>query len=449
MYTTGGGIYHGVQFDAARQPEGTRGLIEIIEYPATDKGKYLELLAADTAEHLASLADQLRGVKTIHINSTAYGGGVAELLHSLIPLSNALGVETQRVVMTPKDRRFFDVTKRIHNMLQGAEGELSEEELAIYYGCLDDIADEINGSNLQADVWYLHDPQLLPLGRLLKCANAPRRIWIVHIDLTQPNPWLLDELLPLTSAYDAMICSLRSYVPSRLAKDLDVFIAPPAIDPLTLKNSPMAADAAATIIDALGIDVSRPLVTQVSRFDVWKDPWGVIDAFRLARCNTPGLQLALLGLSQADDDPEGAQVLQSVQDYAGADPDIHLYFSPEGLPASNDEIVNALQSHSQVLVQKSTREGFGLTVSEAMWKGKPVIGGNVGGIRLQIEDGESGYLVDSAEQAGERMAQLLANPALRARIGAAARERVRQRFLIPRLLDDYWQVASQLKAMAA
>ena len=423
-------------------------MIDIIQYPKTESGPYLDLQPADSAHQLTELGNRLNGLKMIHINSTAYGGGVAELLHSLIPLSNALGVETQRLVMTPKDIRFFDVTKRIHNMLQGAEGQLSEEELAIYYGCLDDVADEINNSDLQADVWYFHDPQLLPLGRRLKPEIAPTRIWIVHIDLTNPNQWLLDELLPLTSAYRTIVCSLESYVPQRLPEGLNVSIAPPAIDPLTAKNAKMPADDAAQVIRSLGIDVSRPLVTQVSRFDVWKDPWGVIDAFRIARQTHPGLQLALLGLSQADDDPEGAAVLESVREHAANDPDIHMFFSPDGLLATNDQIVNALQTYSLVLVQKSTREGFGLTVSEGMWKGKPVIGGNVGGIRLQIVDGESGYLVDSAEEAGNRMAQLLDNPELRAAIGAAAQDRVRQRFLIPRLLHDYLQVGEQARAIA-
>jgi trehalose synthase len=413
-------------------------LIEIIEYPGIDAEPYLALLAPDGADHLRAGATRLRGTKTVHINSTAYGGGVAEILHSLIPLSNALGVETQRLVMTPKDIRFFDVTKRIHNMLQGSEGQLSDEELGIYYGCLDAIADEINGSELQADIWYFHDPQLLPLGTRIDPGKAPNRIWIVHIDLTQPNPWLLDELLPLTRAYHAMICSLDSYVPKRLPDGLDVFVAPPAIDPLTAKNDALPSGDAARIVDALCIDAGRPLVTQVSRFDLWKDPWGVIDAYRLARETNPGLQLALLGLSQADDDPEGAQVVESVRVHTAGDPDIHLFFSPEGLPATNDEVVNALQTHSEVLVQKSTREGFGLTVSEGMWKAKPVIGGNVGGIRLQIVDGESGYLVDNAEEAGQRMAQLLSNAELRANIGRAAKQRVQERFLLPRLLDDYW-----------
>ena len=421
-------------------------MIDIIEYPTADANLYLELLPPETAAELTAVAEQFRSSSVIHINSTAYGGGVAEILHSLVPLSNALGIDTQRVVITPRDSRFFDVTKRIHNMLQGAEGELTDDELAIYYGCLADIATDVEEAGLSADVWFCHDPQLLPLGRLLDRDAARTRLWVVHIDLTDPNPWLMERLLPLTEAYDLLICSLEDYAPRETPGDVGIFVAPPAIDPLAPKNSEMPRYKAADIAKALGIDVSRPLVTQVSRFDFWKDPWGVIDAYRLAKRSHPDLQLALLGLSQANDDPEGERVLRSVVEHADRDPDIHLFFSPHGLPATNDEIVNALQTHSQVLVQKSTREGFGLTVSEGMWKGKPMIGGNVGGIRLQIVDGESGYLVDDARQAGERMAQLLADDELCAEIGRNAKARVRQRFLIPRLLNDYLRAAQQARS---
>ena len=421
-------------------------MIDIIEYPTADANLYLELLPPETAAELTAVAEQFRSSSVIHINSTAYGGGVAEILHSLVPLSNALGIDTQRVVITPRDSRFFDVTKRIHNMLQGAEGELTDDELAIYYGCLSDIATDVEEAGLSADVWFCHDPQLLPLGRLLDRDAARTRLWVVHIDLTDPNPWLMERLLPLTEAYDLLICSLEDYAPRETPGDVGIFVAPPAIDPLAPKNSEMPRYKAADIAKALGIDVSRPLVTQVSRFDFWKDPWGVIDAYRLAKRSHPDLQLALLGLSQANDDPEGERVLRSVVEHADRDPDIHLFFSPHDLPATNDEIVNALQTHSQVLVQKSTREGFGLTVSEGMWKGKPMIGGNVGGIRLQIVDGESGYLVDDARQAGERMAQLLADVELCAEIGRNAKARVRQRFLIPRLLNDYLRAAQQARS---
>ena len=423
-------------------------MIDIIDYPTTAADHYLELLPPETAAELTAVADLFRDGSIIHINSTAYGGGVAEILHSLVPLSNALGINTQRAVITPGDLRFFDVTKRIHNMLQGAEGELTDDELAIYYGCLDDIASEVEQVGLSADVWFFHDPQLLPLARLLERDTAPTRLWVVHIDLTEPNPWLMERLLPLTDAYDLLVCSLEDYAPREVPGDVGIFVAPPAIDPFAPKNCEMPRHKAADIARALGIDVSRPLVTQVSRFDFWKDPWGVIDAYRLAKRSHPDLQLALLGLSQANDDPEGEQVLRSVAEHAESDPDVHLFFSPHNLPATNDEIVNALQTHSRVLVQKSTREGFGLTVSEGMWKGKPIIGGNVGGIRLQIVDGESGYLVDNARQAGERMAQLLADDELCAKIGRNARDRVRQRFLIPRLLNDYLRAAQQARSAA-
>ena len=422
---------------------GARRLIGTIEYPRIDARRYLELMPADAADCLVNLASSLNGLRVVHVNSTANGGGVAEILHSLVPLSNALGVATTRAVLAPENPDFFKVTKRIHNMLQGADGELSPDELSVYYGCLSGVADEIHHTGLSADIWFLHDPQLLPLGRLLEPTNGSKRIWVVHIDLTQPNRWLMDELLPLTSAFDTLICSLDAYVPSRLPAGLGVHVAPPAIDPLTAKNSSMSADRASKIVASLGIDVGRPLVTQVSRFDVWKDPWGVVDAYRMAKRSHPGLQLALLGLSQANDDPEGAQVVESVRSYAGGDDDVHLFFSPDNLPAGNDAIVNALQTHSEILLQKSTREGFGLTVSEGMWKGKPIIGGNVGGIRLQIEDGESGYLVDSSQQAGERIVQLLEDPGLRSAIGRNAREKVRERFLIPRLLYDYLTAAQQ------
>ena len=423
-------------------------MIELIEYPETDVRRYLDLMPPDAAHDLTELSARFSDLRVIHMNSTASGGGVAEILHSLVPLSNALGICTQRAVINPKELSFFEVTKRIHNMLQGADGRLSGDELSIYYQCLDDVAAEIERTNLSADVWFLHDPQLLPLGRLLNDHNGLTRIWTVHIDLTQPNPWLMDELLPLTAAYDALICSMDSYVPVGLPPGPAIHVAPPAIDPLTAKNSAMLVHRSREVTKSLGIDVRRPLVTQVSRFDVWKDPWGVIDAFRLARESHPGLQLALLGLSQANDDPEGAQVVASVREYAQGDADIHLFFAPDGLPASNDEIVNALQTHSDVLVQKSTREGFGLTVSEGMWKGKAVIGGNVGGIRLQIEDGQSGYLVNSAAEAGHRMAQLLSDPDLRNKIGRNARQRVRKRFLLPRLMYDYMRVAQQARGAA-
>ena len=359
----------------------------------------------------------------------------------MVPLGNSLGIETERIVINPDAAEFFDVTKKIHNMLQGSEGELSPEELGIYFSCIQRVADDMKAKSLTADVWFVHDPQLLPLARLLPKKEGETWIWICHIDLTTPNKSVLDALMPLTQDYDQLIFSQQAYVPKDLADKVPVLIAPPAIDPLTIKNTPMDMDQAQKIVSAMGIDTSRPLITQVSRFDLWKDPWGVIDAFRIARESTPGLQLALLGLSQATDDPEGAKVYNTVADHAAGDPDIHLYFDPSEMPVSVDEVVNAVQMASKVLMQKSTREGFGLTVTEGMWKGKPVIGGDAGGIRVQINNGVSGFLVSSPEECAQRLVELLQDEALSARIGVAAKESVRQLFLLPRLALDYLTVA--------
>ena len=207
---------------------------------------------------------------------------------------------------------------------------------------------------------------------------------------------------------------------------MPVLIAPPAIDPVTIKNTLMDPLQAQEVVRAMGIDTARPLISQVSRFDLWKDPWGVIDAYCIAKESVPGLQLALLGLSQATDDPEGAEVFRTVAEHAGDDPDIHLYFDPAEMPVSVDEVVNAVQTVSRVLVQKSTREGFGLTVTEGMWKGKPLIGGDSGGIRVQINDGVSGLLVSSPEECARKLIELLKDEFLAARIGQAARERAQK-----------------------
>ena len=324
-------------------------------------------------------------------------------------------------------------------MLQGSEGELSPEELDTYFSCTQRVADDMKAKSLTANVWFVHDPQLLPLARLLPKKEG--ETWICYIDLTTPNKSVLDDLMPLTQDYDQLIFSQQACVPKDLGDIVPVLIAPPAIDPLTIKNTPMNMDQAQTIFSAMGIDTSRPLITQVSWFDLWKDPWGVIDAFRIARESVPGLQLALLGLSQATDDPEGAKVFNTVADHATGDPDIHLYLDSSEILVSVDEVVNAVQMASKVLMQKSTREGFGLTVTEGMWKGKPVIDGDAGGIRVQINNGVSGFLVSSPYECAQRLVELLQDEALRARIGVAAKESVRQLFLLPRLALDYLTVA--------
>ena len=412
-----------------------------LDHPPVSFDDYRPFLDPKLADDLAAVAGEMGQLRVLHLNSTATGGGVAEILQSMVPLGNSLGIETERIVINPDSAEFFDVTKKIHNLLQGAEGELSPKELDIYFSCIQRVAADMRAKNLTADVWFVHDPQLLPLAKLLPKKEGETWIWICHIDLTTPNSSVLDALMPLTQYYDQLIFSQRAYVPESLGGKVPVIIAPPAIDPLTVKNTPMNLPKAHEVVRAMGIDTERPLITQVSRFDLWKDPWGVIDAYRIAKESVPGLQLALLGLSQATDDPEGAEVFKTVSDHAGGDPDIHMYFDPSEMPVSVDEVVNAVQMASEVLIQKSTREGFGLTVTEGMWKSKPVIGGDAGGIRVQINDGVTGFLVSSPEQCAQRLVELLKDQSLRDRIGKAARESVRQRFLLPRLALDYLRTA--------
>ncbi len=396
------------------------------------------------ADELSSVAAELRGLRVAHLNATAIGGGVAEILQSMVPLFNALGIVTERIVINPTEAEFFQVTKKIHNLLQGAEGSLSERELEVYYDNLRQVAKAMRRDELSADVWFMHDPQLLPLAGMLqqgRSCNSGAWLWICHIDLTHPNQSVIDSLLPMLQDYHHLIFSLQQYIPVRQVADKPVYIAPPAIDPLAEKNNPVDQQEAWDIVASMGIDRNRPLITQVSRFDLWKDPWGVIDAFRLARESMPEIQLALLGLSQATDDPEAGEILNSVLAHADGDPDIHLFHDPDSLPVGNDLAVNAFQMASSVLVQKSTREGFGLTVTEGMWKGKPMIGGNAGGIRIQIDDGANGYLVSSPEECARRIVTLLQDNALASYIGAAGRASVRRRFLLPRLALDYLKVA--------
>ncbi len=417
-----------------------------LDHPPVSLDDYLAYMTPDQADELLSLAADMRQLRMVHLNSTATGGGVAEVLQSLVPLFNALGIDTERIVINPTEPEFFQVTKKIHNLLQGAEGSLTEQELEVYHDNIRRVAKAMSHDSVSADVWFLHDPQLLPLAGLLRrngSADAKAWFWICHIDLTRPNQNALGSLLPLHSDYDHLIFSVEEYVPRSIVNGKPVYIAPPAIDPLTGKNQPLSETDAWNIVSAMGIDRNRPLITQVSRFDLWKDPWGVIDAYRMARQSVPDLQLALLGLSQATDDPEAQEVLDSVAAHAAGDPDIHLYHDPNDLTVSIDLLVNAFQVASSVLIQKSTREGFGLTVTEGMWKGKPMIGGDAGGIRLQIEDGVSGYLVASPEECAQRIVALIRDNDLAESIGAAGHESVLRQFLLPRLALDYLKVAKE------
>lgn len=385
---------------------------------------------ADQMDRVDDLSNSLKGARVIHVNSTAVGGGVAGILKSLVPMMNDAGTQSEWMVVEGVPE-FFDVTKRLHNLLQGAEGTLSSEEYDRYYDHNARVAKEIADAGINPDVWVLHDPQTLPLASLFPAGSTI--IWVCHIDTTVPNQQVIGQLRPLMREALRLVFSLPQYVVHGL-EDKRVHITPPAIDPLLPKNVEPSVESVRATFVKMGLDVNRPVMSQVSRFDLWKDPWGVIDAYRTVKKEMPEVQLAMLGVIEAEDAPEAFDVLENVRNYAANDKDIHLYADPE-LVGQTD--VGAIQAGADVIIQKSIREGFGLTVTEAMWKGAPVIGGNVGGIRIQIEDEKNGYLVDSSDEcAGRRMA-MLNDPEHTREMGKVARESVRQKLPTPRLLGDY------------
>lgn len=396
---------------------------------------YTHICGRDLIEEIRGLAEPLDGLRVLHLSATAFGGGVSEILYTIVPLMRDIGLDAHWRVITGRED-YFNATKLLHNSLQGDPHTLSEEQWELF--------DEINAQNAAAlhdewDVVIVHDPQ--PIGFKRGAGDRARRwIWRCHIDLSEPNPLSIARLQPLIEEYDATVWHLDQYVP----KSLDggrVRLVPPAIDPLSPKNMAFSADDASFICKQFGIDVERPLITQVSRFDPWKDPMGVIDAYRIVKKSFPDVQLALVG-SMATDDPEGWDFFQKTFEHADSDPDIKILNNLNNVGAIE---VNAFQSQSDVILQKSTREGFGLTVTEGLWKGRPTIGGNVGGIPLQIEDGVNGFLVSSVEECAQRCIEILADPALGARLGKAGKEHARKNFLSPRLLRDWLALFTELQ----
>ena len=380
----------------------------------------------EAVAQLRSLASALRDVRVLHLNATPYGGGVAEILRSEIPLLRDLGLSADWQVIHGDDA-FFNVTKTIHNGLQGAPRVLTDAEQAEYLDHGQQNAVEMGDGY---DLVVVHDPQPLPILQA-HGKGATKWIWRCHIDTSSPNPAVWRFLRPYLEGYDAAVFTLGTFVPPDFPVR-PVVIVPPAIDPESPKNIDLGPNTARRVLQWIGVDVERPLVTQVSRFDPWKDPLGVIAAYRLARREAPELQLALVG-SMALDDPEGWQIYRQIREAAAGDPLIHLFTNLNGV--GNVE-VNAFQRLSDVIVQKSVREGFGLVVSEALWKGTPVVAGRAGGIPLQLPEGAGGFLVDSIEACAEQLVWLLRNrPEARA-LGARGREVVRKRFLLTRLIAD-------------
>ena len=413
--------------------------------PLTPKAldDYRPVVGDEPIEEIRSLAASLAGARVLHLNSTSFGGGVAEVLTGLVPLMNDAGLTADWQVIGASDE-FYQVTKAMHNSLQGMYVNWTPQMRDIWlrhnYHCAELFDDSY-------DYVVVHDPQpaaiLASLREHDSAKAAGKWVWRCHIDLTESQVQSWDVLRPYVQEYDAVIFTIPEYSKEDL-NGPKLFIVPPAIDPLSAKNVDLPEGTCQAILERYGIDNRRPFISQISRFDPWKDPLGVIEAYRLIKEDFPQLQLVLVA-SMAHDDPEGWAWYERTVRRAGEDYDIHILSNLNGV--GNVE-VNAFQ-HAQVVIQKSVREGFGLVVSEALWKGRPVVAGNVGGIPLQIIDGETGNLVRTTEECAERVSALLRDRDLADRMGAAGRQYVRERFLITRHLRDYLQIFRTLGGMEA
>ncbi len=411
-------------------------MLDLVTVPRLSLAAYEPVAGSEAVAEIHRLAEPFRGAHVLHVNATAFGGGVAELLPTLCGLMNDVGIDAEWRVITGDDA-FFNVTKALHNGLQGMPIPFDGAMRTTYRMAGLRFAAAFDGAY---DFVVIHDPQPASMRSLLR--DAPGHwIWRCHIDLTAASADAWEIVRPLIEAYDAAIFTMQDYVKPDLAVPM-VALIPPSIDPLSVKNAPMSAAGIDAVMRRLGIDPDRPLLVQVSRFDPWKDPLGVIDAYRTVKREIPEVQLALVG-SMATDDPEGWRIYQHVLRYAGLDDDLHIFTNLDGVNAPE---VNAFQRAADVVLQKSLREGFGLTVSEALWKGVPVVAGRVGGIPMQIGNEEGGLLVDSVDGAADACLRLLKDPSLRSRMGRAGQERVRRHFLSTRNLHDYLKLFHALRS---
>lgn len=395
---------------------------------------YLKIVGQKQIDNIYNLAEKIADRSVVHVNSTSFGGGVAEILHRLVPLMRDIGLDVEWKVITGSDE-FFRTTKAFHNALQGMDVALTQDMKKTYL-----FHNEMNSKKLSFDHDFVvvHDPQ--PAAIITHYPIRPGKwIWRCHIDLSNPSRGVLDFIMPFISQYDSLIFTMKGYVPKSL-RSKDVAIIPPSIDPLSDKNKPLPKDMVLSILEKYDVDVERPIITQVARFDPWKDPLGVIDVYRAVKKEVPGVQLLLVA-SMAHDDPEGWTFYEKAIRRAGEDSNVHFLTDLVGV---KDVEVNAFQRASTVVLLKSLREGFGLSVAEASWKEVPVVGSNVGGIPLQIINGKTGFLVKDIEEATEATLHLLKHPEEARKMGKKGREHVLRNFLITRHLEDYLRLFLKL-----
>jgi trehalose synthase len=396
--------------------------------------KYASVIGEKKIGEIKVLAKNLAGRNVCHVNSTSFGGGVAEILHRLVPLMCDVGLKAEWKVIRGSDE-FFNVTKAFHNGLQGMNISLTEQMKKTYLEYNKMNAHELN---LNHEFVVVHDNQ--PAAVISHCpSRAGKWIWRCHIDLSHPNQEFTNFITPFLLQYDSLIFTMEQFVQKPL-KAKKVALIPPTIDPLSTKNKPLSQNVILSTLDKYDVDAEKPIMTQVARFDPWKDPLGVIDVYRLVQRKIRGVQLLLIA-SMAKDDPEGWTYYEKTARHAAEDYNIHLLTDLKGV---GDIEVNAFQRASDVVLQKSIREGFGLSVTEALWKEVPVIGGNVGGIPLQILHGKTGFLVNSIEDAAEKTLWLLKHPVEAKKMGKQGREHILKDFLITRHLQDYLKLFSSL-----
>lgn len=393
-----------------------------------DLQKYRLVVGNELIDEIEKLADELKGIRLCHINSSSYGGGVAELLSSYIPLVRSAGLTMDWQVIHG-DRRFFTVTKSIHNALQGGKGSLIRQEKAQKRY---KTQNQMNAREMDYnyDVFIINDPQPAALRHFSDDRHA-KWIWRCHIDTSEPDKGAWAFLRPYVEQHDAAIFTMAQFIPSDLRVS-EIATMAPAIDAFSAKNMSLPRALCREMTDNLGIDRNRPLIVQVSRFDPWKDPFGVMKIYQLAREKVAGLQLALVG-SLASDDPEGWGLYAAIHTEADKDRDIHVFTNLTGVGSMQ---VNAFQTACDVAIQKSIREGFGLVVSEALWKCIPVVAGNAGGIPMQMTGNLTDYLVDTLEECAEKVVHLLENRELATELGKEGKQNVTRNFLMPRLIRD-------------
>jgi trehalose synthase len=385
--------------------------------------EYASITGKQVIDELYLLAEKLRGKSILNINSTAVGGGVAEILNRMMPLMKDLGVDVKWDVIRG-DEKFFVITKKFHNALHGVDVAITDEEISYFLLVNQQNASELS---LAGDIIFIHDPQ--PIALIEKKSELGNKwLWRCHIDFSKPIPSIWNFLRPYIERYDSAVFSAPAFARQLLTKQV---LVSPSIDPLSDKNKDLPEDFVDKTLEKFGVDRSRPIVTQISRFDYLKDPLGVIRAFRLAK-KYVDCQLILAG-GGATDDPEGMNILNAVKNEAESDPDIFVLFLPPG----SDLEINALQRGSTIVLQKSLKEGFGLTVAEALWKAKPVIASAVGGIPLQITHKFSGILTHSVEGTAYWIKQLIHEPEYTKKLGINGRAHVKDNFLITRHIQDY------------